>query len=1677
VIETDHSWLSDLRSYGVLVSRPVLEDRFPAGAPVVEPHREEALREAYRAFEAGSTCLADWIGEIARQLMGIENHPLVIFGESVSKHISLVEGQKTLERPNGLILSPQGTTLVPRLGIWLVEKGGKWGRTCANAQRFLRETHDRNFSLGLVTDGELLRLYHGDVEGESWVEWNATRWFDEAARGEEMAAFALILSKDMLGIGQERCPLEDLVKESKKKQGDLSSRLGERLRIAVEEMINKVVNSAVDRCRARGDGSDPIVMIRTNPDGTVLPEDLALQFLYQAAIRVVMRLVFLSYAESRELLPMGERNYLFGYSLQRLYEQLKKNHDTFGEDYLRGQLWAWPRLLALFDLIRDGSRHNDLRLPAYGGELFARGDATSPVRRALTLFEDPVAMTDFDVYHLLELVRRSGVSKNGQIAAGGDAVDFSDLRTEYIGIMYEGFLDYFPRLVHEEDGAYVELNGKGFHAYPLSRLEGMNDAQLRDFIKKVREGFKDKIVDEEEEDEDESRDEDLEGVDTSPDLVEPVILSGELSTRTRDWAKKAAKACRMVGKRCTLADEEKAIKSLVQAEHQPGKVFLISWTGMRKGSGTYYTRPGLAIPLVQRTLDPLVLKNLETKEPKTPQEILELKVVDPAMGSGSFLVAASNFLAEALYRSWKYHGFIDRLAGGERLLFPDGRVSTGLEEEDLVTRMPDEDGFEDYFLNRLRRHVIERCIYGVDINPLAVELAKLSLWIETLDSSLPFEFLDHKLKVGNSLVGAWLFEAFEYPIAAWGRWENVAKSKDPLKQVLTEPYAWIREGEAACKEELKSMVSGLSIKPLFGVSVPQLTKSIRERFESIHLASEGDRPRRYREFTESAEYRQLKAYLDRWCALWFWLPPQDSDDDALPTPSWFYRTPADAPGRLNEIVRELSDVQRFFHWQIEFPDAFERDDSGFDAVVGNPPWNRVKPESVPFFSRYDPLFPTYGKQKAIEEERRLFNVSPEIAIEWQRSYLDIKNLTYLAKNIQLPFVASIGKGNNAWSERILKTSQGAREWYSNDTNKIHRPFAIQGGGDVNLYKMFTEQGAFLLRQGGRMGMVLPGAVYSDYGALEIRKAFLNDLGWEWLFSFENRLGIFPVHSSYIFCCIVLQAGKASDQLRAAFMVHELSDWSDTEFPCMLMNKGLIERFSPLALIPPSVSGPKDLQVLEKMYAQGSIIGDPKRGHGLRYSQEFDMTNDSHLFPVREKWEQKGFIRDPFGLWLDKSGEVGLPLMEGKAIKLFDPFYAEHISGNIWRPMPHYRKVAKTRYIMSRSDYCESNKALRGAKYAFRDISRGTDERTMVGAMVWDFPQGRNLGGYCLAESPTRPDLELCEMNGLPFDYILRQRKMGMHNSRYVLDEIPLSGCGKDPAYLEGSMRLGLSHPLFSAEWLLLRDRFPSPWSQNWLWSAERRLTVSLRCDAVALMHAGLSIEDAQNVLSLDESNGRGFFRTDNDLTGEDARFRYAGLLLMLYRECMEDEEGSVLARWSVPPEALAARDAARGPEWRGWEPGERLSPAADLEAYQNGGVSWVNFSGGTPRVLDRPLESPRYALHVHRDTLYQFICRSRSLGFKDEVLEPYEALWDAVWRNDPEKSVLTWSDCDAYARCVLSFVRPEGAYNRLQEVLAEKKPYRYIYDPEYEAKLAPEENVLKDQPPSKKVFTLEAYME
>ena len=735
-------------------------------------------------------------------------------------------------------------------------------------------------------------------------------------------------------------------------------------------------------------------------------------------------------------------------------------------------------------------------------------------------------------------------------------------------------------------------------------------------------------------------------------------------TRAETWARRAAQVAGLVrkprGKARVEAFENQLrhkARKLVSRVVLPGEWYLVRWGGTRKGRGTFHTRPGLAIPTVQRTLrpltfnPPLVQGKPDTDAPparwtpKLPEEILGLTVCDPACGSGTFPLAALRFLTDALYDSLQHHGRIE--PDGERAMVRllgignEGDAEADSLADELIPCRPDDDEFEPRLKAVLRRHVVERCIYAVDLDPLAVELCRLSLWIETMDRTLPFGFLDHKIKCGNSLIGAWFDQFRHYPAMAWknreggdqGHGNGVHFEKAARTKALKDFV------ERKLKPDLKSFLQG---SDLFREDLLEKATIAHEDamavladIHALPVQNADSRRNLYRKrFLGSPEWRSLQTAMDLWCACWFW--PADHLDLA-PLPTNFAEPPAETRGVAERIAAEM----RFFHWELEFPDVFRETGAGFDAILGNPPWDIAKPVSKEFFSNIDPLYRSYGKQEALRKQTAYFE-DGLVEGDWLDYSARFRAQSNFTSHAASPFgdpEANDKSGDRftivrGYENRELHdTWREARDRTTGFADPSH-PFRHQGSADVNLYKLFLEAAHALLKPGGRLGFVVPSGIYSDNGTGALRRLFIEHCRWEWLFGIENRDKIFPIDSRFKFNPVIIEKGEATEAIRTVFMRRNLDDWERAEDLATLYSRQQVERFSPKSRAILEIQSKRDLEILEKIYANSVLLGDDgPDGWGIRYAREFDMTNDSHLFPPRPQWEAKGYRPDEYSRWL------------------------------------------------------------------------------------------------------------------------------------------------------------------------------------------------------------------------------------------------------------------------------------------------------------------------------------------------------------------------------------------------------------------------------------------------------------
>src|SRR5712692_362177 len=490
-------------------------------------------------------------------------------------------------------------------------------------------------------------------------------------------------------------------------------------------------------------------------------------------------------------------------------------------------------------------------------------------------------------------------------------------------------------------------------------------------------------------------------------------------------------------------------------------VTLESGSGVRKATGTFYTPQAIAEYLVRRTLGPLA-------DEADADRILRLRIVDPAMGSGAFLVAACRYLADAYEAA--------TIRGG-------GRDPSDFTERERIA---------------VRRAIAERCLYGVNVNPMAVQLARLSLWLATLAADRPLTFLDHHLQAGDSLVGAW--------IAALGRAPAGRRARQQA------PGAALPFDDAR-----RALQMALPVRFSLEAVPDDTLEQVREKERALAaLARRG------------SALSTWKRVADAWCAAWFAAGVPSSaftalSDAILTGRSALPKTVADA--YLHQTDAAAS-AQRFFHWELEFPEAFfdsegvRLQNAGFDAVIGNPPWEMLRADGD-------------------EDPRR------------PRS-----------------------RGASRAMVRFTRDS-GA--------------YASQSDGHANQYQLFLERALSLTRHGGRIGLVLPSGLAADHGSARLRARLLATCDADALVGFDNRRGIFPIHRSVRFLLLTATSGSPTQAISCRFGISDPGALEAAGSEVRL-TPAVIERLSGGDLTIPDLRTPLDLAIAERSAALFPPLG-------------------------------------------------------------------------------------------------------------------------------------------------------------------------------------------------------------------------------------------------------------------------------------------------------------------------------------------------------------------------------------------------------------------------------------------------------------------------------------------------------
>ncbi len=932
-------WLSLVETSGPFVSLPVLLRVFPQGLDAHDPAHVRLLRQAYAEWDGAPaeeaptprdrrhpaglcptptthTLHRAWIDFVLTRTLEFPPE-LLREGQSLPPGLSVraAEHGETL-RPTLAVVAPEGhpeagraRLLVgvypPGQGLDRPVEGLRW--RASPATRMMELLHGTGVLQGLVTNGEEWRLVHAPRgEATGFAAWYALLWQEEPLT---LRAFRSLLGCGrFFGVPDAETP-EGLLRESREDQHEVTAQLGYQVRRAVEVLV-----ASLDRA--------------DRDLGRTLLVEVEEKRLYEAALTVMMRLVFLFCAEERGLLVLsGDALYDEAYAVSTLRARLREAADQQGEEVLERRHDAWGRLLATFRLVYAGAHHDQLSLPAYGGTLFdpdrfpfleGRAGGTSWEREPAR----PLPVDNRTVLHLLEALQMLQVRLPGGGPAEACRISFRALDVEQIGHVYEGLLDHTAL---RAAGPVLGLAGTRDREpeVPLEGLEalsaptpgvataedaedrrGSNNGELLAFLR-----------------EETGRSESalgnalLGGSGRAPALFEaPGAPAGTLPPRLLAACENdAALAARVLPFAGLLREDSRGAPVVFPA----GSLYVTQGSD-RRSTGTHYTPRALTEEIVQHTLEPLVYDGPADGRPReawrlrSARELLDLTVCDPAMGSGAFLVQACRWLAERLAEAWEE---VEQQHPGRVVVTPAGDLSTGAAHERPLPREAEER------LALARRAVAEHCLYGVDRNPMAVEMAKLSLWLVTLARGKPFTFLDHRLKLGDSLAGT--------------LWHEIRPGV--LRPLPTEiPDAAFRSRPL---RERNAAERGGQLSTAAAAPAAEDAAAYR-RLAEFPDDPEGQRRKEaaYRRLYEDAAARRRSAAADLWAAAWFWDRVEFADPYAPTTGP--YRALLERgeapPPEMTAAVERLRRELPFFHWGLEFPDVAAQ--GGFDAVVGNPPF-------------------------------------------------------------------------------------------------------------------------------------------------------------------------------------------------------------------------------------------------------------------------------------------------------------------------------------------------------------------------------------------------------------------------------------------------------------------------------------------------------------------------------------------------------------------------------------------------------------------------------------------------------------------------------------------------------------------------------------------------------------------
>ncbi|CAM5252587.1 hypothetical protein SALBM217S_04438 [Streptomyces griseoloalbus] len=927
----------------------------------------------------------------------------------------------------------------------------------------------------------------------------------------------------------------------------------------------------------------------------------------------------------------------------------------------------------------------------------------------------------------------------------------------------------------------------------------------------------------------------------------------------------------------------------------------------RKKTGSYYTPSALTETLLDSTLNPVIDDAIKRGERRASaeghqdpadtivEELLSLTVCDPACGSGHFLVAAARRIAK--------------------------RVAAVRERNPEPTAEA---------VRHALHEVVARCVYGVDLNPMAVELAKVSLWLEAMEPGRPLGFLDAHIKHGNGLIGATpALMRDGIPDRAFKKTEG--DDEACVKRLLADNEKQRGGQDSLFDVETETKVANAS----FARGLRRITAAPADSLTDVRRKEAA-----YLQWSASDEYRRALHLANAWCAAFVWVKREDAPPAITHKVFRGLKDPEGdaAPQSVHDEITRLRDQYAFFHWHLEFPDIFTVPEDGeasadagaidpatgwaggFSCVVGNPPWDKVDFEDKKYFSV---VAPEIAEISGTARRTRI--------TEWEREN------------------AEAGERYREARRAVKGTFHFAGD--SGVFPLCAKGLTVKGVNSLQTDTLFAEQMAHVVAAEGRFGLILPTAIATGAGSQHLFADFTRRNSLASLYDFENRRPKSPalpkggkwfdsVHSSYKFCLLSLTGRTArAEASRIGFFLAEITDLEDPNRVFTLAPEDLA-RINPNTGTLPVFRTQRDADITADVYRRVPVLWNEGRKDGnpwgMAFKRLFDMTDDSDLFRSRERLEAQGWgLR---GNVFERDAERMLPLYEAKMVSFFN-----HRAADVVKSPTAVNRQNQPRYLLAAELQNPARLALplnwiqrdgtistrrnnrdvhvKGVELRLAeenwdhewlcgwcDVTASTNERTAIPAFLPRTAVGHTYPLMLPRVAPPLVAALIATQSSLVFDFVSRQKISDAHMKLFIWKQLPVP----TPSTLEPHLPFLLPRVLelvYTAYDMTPLARDLGDEGEPFQWNDDRRAQLRAELDAYFFHLYEISREDTDYILESFQSASGGLknneiaalgeYRTKRLVLTEYDRMAAAGLTLE--NPLIEGESGTYQSTLTPPP--------------------------------------------------------------------------------------------------------------------------------------------------------------------------------